>query len=117
MGWSKQLEDNFTESLIPHVFDELQTRFCFNVKLWKKNFQNELENSKRGKGEVEVFFEWGNTNINPILNKILYRPEHQATWYSLLTYILKKHGVTDDYKNRIKNYYNKSNNWGAVKKK
>jgi hypothetical protein len=115
MGWNKQLEENFSENLIPYVFDELQTRFSFNVKMWKNHFQTELENAKRGKAEVEVFFEWGISHINPILNKILFRPEHQATWYSLLTYVLKKYGITDDYKNRIKNYYSKSNNWGAKK--
>src|SRR5690242_18328739 len=73
---------------IDKVWNELERRFHFNIKAWKKEFEVVASNSERFKDLQEVFLEYGKINIEPLLNTILKRHRH-PTWINLVSYVLK----------------------------
>ncbi len=82
------IRDVFEVTDIDRVWNELERRFHFNVKAWKKEFEIIASNSDRFKDLQEVFLEYGKMNIEPLLNIILKR-HRQPTWINLVTYVLK----------------------------
>ena len=82
------IRDVFEVTDIDKVWNELERRFHFNVKAWKKEFEVIASNSDRFKDLQEVFLEYGKMNIEPLLNIILKRHRY-PTWINLVTYVLK----------------------------
>jgi hypothetical protein len=82
------IRDVFEVADIDKVWNELERRFHFNVKAWKKEFEVIASNSDRFKDLQEVFLEYGKMKIEPLLNIILKRHRH-PTWINLVTYVLK----------------------------
>ena len=83
------IRDVFEVTDIDKVWNELERRFHFNVKAWKKEFDVIASNSNRFKDLQEVFLEYGKKNIEPILNTILKRHRH-PTWINLVSHVLKE---------------------------
>ena len=83
------IRDVFEVTDIDKVWNELERRFHFNVKAWKKEFEMIASNSDRFKDLQEVFLEYGKMKIEPLLNIILKRHRH-PTWINLVTYVLKE---------------------------
>jgi len=89
---------------IDKVWDELERRFHFNIKAWKKEFAMIATNRNRFKDLQEELLEYGKMKIEPLLNTILKR-RHQPTWINLVTYVLrekiqKRKSLDESYKNR-----------------
>ena len=82
------IREVFEVSDIDKVWNELEGRFHFNLKGWKKEFEVVANNSERFKDLQEVFLEYGKMNIEPLLNIILKRHRY-PTWINLVTYVLK----------------------------
>jgi hypothetical protein len=82
------IRDVFEVTDIDKVWNELERRFHFNVKAWKKEFEVIASNSDRFKDPQEKFLEYGKIYIEPLLNIILKRHRH-PTWINLVTYVLK----------------------------
>ena len=82
------IRDVFEVKDIDKVWNELERRFHFNVRAWKKEFEVIASNSDRFKDLQEVFLAYGKMNIEPLLNIILKRHRH-PTWINLVTYVLK----------------------------
>ena len=98
------IRDVFEVEDIDKVWNELERRFHFNIKAWKKEFEVEASNHDRFKDLQEVFLEYGKLKIEPLINAILKR-HRQPTWINLVTYVLKekieKRKMLDaSYKNR-----------------
>ena len=98
------IRDVFEETDIDKVWNELERRFHFNVKAWKKEFDVVLSNHDRFKDPQEVFLEYGKINIEPLLNTILKRNRY-PTWINFVTYVLhekieKRKIVAKAYRNR-----------------
>jgi len=87
---NKKLIQNFQESDINKVWDELQTRFSFDIKSWKNKFNEFLSSQPRNSTVEDIFLVFGNRRINPILNQILCRNELYPTFNNFVEYVLKK---------------------------
>ncbi len=87
------ISDHFEAMHIDLVFDELETRFGFNLKAWKKKFQEFLSRQPRTTSEMDAFIKFGNSFINPILNEILCRNSLHSTFVKMLYYIVEKNSV------------------------
>lgn len=74
---------------IDMVWNELERRFHFNVKAWKKEFEIETYNDERFKDLQEAFLEYGKRKIEPLLNIILKRDRY-PTWINLVSHVLKE---------------------------
>jgi hypothetical protein len=83
------IRDVFEVADIDKVWNELERRFHFNIKAWKKEFETEAYNDERFKDLQEVFLEYGKKKIEPLLNVILKR-ERYPTWINLVSYVLKE---------------------------
>ena len=83
------IRDVFEVEDIDKVWDELERRFHFNIKAWKKEFEVAASNHDRFKDLQEVFLEFGKMRIEPVLNLILKRDRY-PTWINLVTYVLKE---------------------------
>ena len=84
------IEDELSSLHIEKVWELLEEKFCFNVKVWKKEF-NDFQKQTSSTEYREAFVRFGHEHINPILNLILRRKEYHPTWLNILTYIVKKH--------------------------
>lgn len=84
----KYIKD-FQESDIDKVWDELKTRFGFNVNNWKKLFNEFLGGQPRNTLVEDAFLVFGNKRINPVLNEILCRNSLYPTFNNMVEYILK----------------------------
>ena len=89
---------------IDKVWKELERRFHFNIKAWKKEFEVVASNHDRFKDLQDIFLEYGKMKIEPLLNIILKRQRY-PTWINLVTYVLKekierKKGQDEFYKDR-----------------
>ena len=98
------IRDVFEVEDIDQVWNELERRFHFNIKAWKKEFEVVASNHERFKDLQEVFLEYGKMEIEPLLNIILKRHRY-PTWINLVTYVLKekidrKKGQDEFYKDR-----------------
>lgn len=81
---------DFQEGHISEVWDELKTRFGFDLKSWKKDFRAFLGTQSRNTPEADAFIVFGNRRINPVLNEILRRNELFPTFNKLVAYILSR---------------------------
>jgi hypothetical protein len=86
----RDVEDELSSLHIEKVWELLEEKFCFNVKVWKKEF-NDFQKQIPSVEYREAFVQFGHEQINPILNLILRRKEYHPTWRNILTYIVKKH--------------------------
>ncbi len=75
---------------IEMVWDELESRFGFPKKEWKKAFKEHLSNQHKSEDAIGIFLKFGNQRINPIINGILMRNEHHPTFNKLVEYVIRK---------------------------
>jgi hypothetical protein len=87
----REVEAALSATHIEKIWTLLEERFCFNVKLWKKDFHHYYQQQPRSVSMQEAFVEFGAEFINPILNTVLKRDHHHATWSNILKYVVKKH--------------------------
>jgi hypothetical protein len=73
------------------TWQELNERFGFELKAWKKKFHDYRMKQPSNADVVGVFFKFGNDRINPLLNEILGRSSGFPTFNRLVDYITKKH--------------------------
>lgn len=83
-------EQEFSEMHIALTWSELQERFGFDLKTWKKKFNDYLMKQPRETDIVSAFLRFGNDRINPILNEILGRSSGYPTFNRLTIYVAKK---------------------------
>jgi hypothetical protein len=84
-------EQEFSEMHINLTWEELHDRFGFDLKTWKKKFNDYLMKQPRETDLVSAFLRFGNDRLNPLLNEILGRPSGFPTFNRLTTYVTKKH--------------------------
>lgn len=82
-----RVEYSFEEVHIKLMWAELQERFGFNVPEWKKKYFAEW-NKNRNADEVGFFLTYMNKHVNPLLNKILCRPDLYPTVNKLAEYVV-----------------------------
>ncbi len=85
--------DRFETADIDAILAELQMRFGFAAKEWKKRFEQALDRKPRGTTNEEFFLIFGNRIINPLLNEILCRKPGHPTFQNLVDYVLDKKPV------------------------
>ena len=91
------------ESIMPvelrHVFDEddidltwdfLRKVFHLNVDKWKPVFEDEYMKSSREFSRTEIFARFGRKYFERSLKIILFRDEHDETWFIILQHIVRK---------------------------
>jgi len=83
-------EHVFSEMHITLTWNELHERFGFDLKTWKKKFNDYLMKQPRETDIVSAFFRFGNDRLNPILNEILGRSSGYPTFNRLTAYVAKK---------------------------
>ena len=88
---SKNARTQFNEMHINLTWNELQERFGFELKSWKKRFNEYLMKQPRETDTMSAFYRFGNDKINPVLNQILGRAPGFPTFSRLIEYITKKH--------------------------
>lgn len=81
----------FSEMHIRLTWEELNTRFGFDLKTWKKKFDDYQMKQPRETDIVSAFYRFGNDRLNPLLNEILGRSSGYPTFNRLTEYIVKKH--------------------------
>jgi hypothetical protein len=84
-------EQEFSEMHIALTWDELHSRFGFDLMTWKKKFNDYLMKQPRETDIVSAFLRFGNDRLNPLLNEILGRSSGYPTFNRLTTYVAKKH--------------------------
>jgi hypothetical protein len=84
-------DQEFSEMHINLTWDELHTRFGFDLKTWKKKFSDYLMKQPRETDLVSAFLRFGNDRLNPLLNEILGRSTGFPTFNRLTTYVAKKY--------------------------
>lgn len=90
-GYTSTRIQDFQEQHIHHTWEELHNRFGFDLKTWKKKFNDYLMKQPRETDLVSAFFRFGNDRINPILNEILGRSSGFPTFQRFTEYIQSKH--------------------------
>lgn len=95
----KKIENEFQEYHMELTWQELKTRFGFDVRGWKKQFREAFSKQPRNVTEVEFFLIFGNRNINFLLNQILCRNNQHPTFNKLIDYILDKEGYESNKAN------------------
>ncbi len=85
------VEDELSSLHIEKVWELLEEKFCFNVKVWKKEFHEYCQKQSPSVDHREAFVRFGQEHINPLLNLVLRRKEYHPTWQNIITYIVKKH--------------------------
>jgi hypothetical protein len=86
----RDVEDELSPVHMKKIWELLETKFCFNLKVWKKDFQEYFQKQPHMVTEREAFVEFGVKHIQPVLNMVLGRKEYHPTWRNLLAYIVKK---------------------------
>lgn len=79
-----------TEQQVNLTWTYLHDKFGFDIKEWKKKFNEFHEQQKNGTDIVSSFYRFGNQNIEPVLNAILCRRDQHPTFNKLCEYIVKK---------------------------
>lgn len=90
MALPQNIMDNFQEMHVNMVWEELQARFGFNLKDWKRKFADYLAKQQRSTHELDAFLKFGIQEINPVLNSILCRQHYHPTFMNLVEYLLKR---------------------------
>lgn len=86
-----RIREEFQLAYIDQVWKELQVRFGFPIKQWKKRFETYHKNS-RITFVADAFYTFGSEKINPILNELLCRPKYYPTFQNLCQYVMQKGG-------------------------
>lgn len=86
-----RIKEEFQHAYIDHVWKELQERFGFPLKQWKKNFSEYHKNSRTVR-PADAFYTFGCQKINPVLNDLLCRPKYYPTFENLCAYVMQKGG-------------------------
>jgi hypothetical protein len=86
----RDVEDELSPVHMTKVWELLEEKFCFNIKAWKKNFQEFYQKQPHSVSERQAFVEFGAKEIQPLLNMILKRKDFHPTWKNILTYVVKK---------------------------
>ena len=88
--------EDFEIAHINQVFDLLEEKFGFPMRStansprnWKLEFKHYFEKQPHSISETSSFMTFGNREINPVLNKILLRPEQHGTFVNLVEYVIK----------------------------
>ena len=89
-GLPGRIGDEFDTQHMEMVWEELRTRFGFNVAAWKRMFRNEFSRQPRNVTEIEFFLIFGNRNINDLLNRLLCRRLRHPTFNGLVFYIIER---------------------------
>lgn len=84
------IQNDLTEYHIKQVWEELHDRFGFDLKAWRRLFQDELSKQARNVSELDYFMVFGNRFINPILNDILCRPRLHPTFNKFVSFIMNR---------------------------
>ncbi len=92
-GAHANIFDGMTEMHIDCVWHELSLRFGFNIKEWKKRFENEFSRQPHSVSKVSFFFRYGNEYLQPILNGILCRSPHHGTFNNFVAYVIRYRGL------------------------
>lgn len=87
----RDVEDELSKVHMEKVWSLLQEKFCFNIKIWKKEYNEYFQKLPHEVSEREAFVEFGAEFINPVLNIILKRDENHNTWAKLLKYVVKNY--------------------------
>ena len=87
----REVEEELSPPHIEKVWELLEEKFCFNVKVWKKEFEGFFQRQPHSVMREEAFVEFGAEFINPVLNLVLKRDPYHATWANILKYIVKKY--------------------------
>jgi hypothetical protein len=87
---SRDVEDEISAVHMSKVWELLEEKFCFNIKLWKKDFYEYFQTQPHSVTEREAFVAFGIKHIQPVLNMVLKRNAFHPTWKNMLTYIVKK---------------------------
>ena len=88
LNWETEYE--FEEKDIDKVFLLLREKFGFNLDGWKKAFDDYfMQHATRRQTRIEFFCIFGNSFINPVLNKILCRREQHPTFNKMVEYVVK----------------------------
>lgn len=86
---NKPISMEFEEADIDKVWSILKERFGFNIKEWKKQFEDYfMRHATRSQNRAGFFCEFGHDHINPILNKILCRRDLHPTFNNLIVYVV-----------------------------
>ncbi len=90
---TNQPENEFHEHHIKLIWNYLHEHFGFDRKGWKAKFNEyrkdpQLLRSGHDNSELSHFYLFGNTVINPVLNKILCRNEAHPTFNKLVRFIV-----------------------------
>lgn len=88
---SENTKARFSEMHINLTWNELNERFGFELKSWKKQFHEYMAKHPQHKDMVSGFYRFGNDTINPVLNQILGRSSGFPTFNRLVEYITKKY--------------------------
>ncbi|MDV3309281.1 MAG: hypothetical protein LOY03_10745 [Cyclobacteriaceae bacterium] len=89
-GLPEKISDQFDARHMEMVWEELRTRFGFNIAEWKRMFRNEFSRQPRNVTEIEFFLIFGNRNINDLLNRLLCRRLQHPTFNALVFYIIER---------------------------
>jgi hypothetical protein len=81
-------EYEFQEHDITKTWNYLHEHFGFNLKAWKKRFEEYKEKQHQVRDEVGNFQRFGKKFIEPVLNEILGRNVLYPTFNYLMQYIV-----------------------------
>jgi hypothetical protein len=87
----QKIENDFQEHHMSLAWQELKTRFGFNLTAWRMQFREEFLRQPRNVTEVEFFLIFGNRSTNDLLNQILGRRRLHPTFNKMIEYILNNH--------------------------
>jgi hypothetical protein len=92
--FTREEEELLDEAHIKEIWNELHERFGFNLKEWKKKFDQYVIKQTRETSVMSCFYRFGHDYINPILNDILCRQRLYPTFTNLVKFVISK----SDYK-------------------
>lgn len=85
----RDVENAFEEIHIQKIWNVLDEKFSFNIKVWKEHFDKYLGSQSREITVRQAFVEFGLKKIQPLLNGILGRSDYHPTWINLMRWIVK----------------------------
>ena len=83
-------EERLDEAHIKEIWAELNDRFGFNLKEWKKKFDQFVIKQTRETSVMSCFYRFGHDHINPVLNDILCRQRLYPTFTNLVKFVISK---------------------------
>jgi hypothetical protein len=87
---TKNIQDVIELSDFEKVWDHLEKIFRLDVDVHKIEFGKFRDGINNNQTIRESFISYGETKINPILNKMLQRDPNYPTWTNLLRFLFKE---------------------------